>query len=695
MLGAKSGDRTALAGGILVAQAEAKAPAEVGPAYVDIDEWREQPRPHRYVHGGFEDSHTRFSFYFPPKDLYRGRFYQYLEGGAGGHEHMLPMTRWAYAVAFEDLGGYLVESNQGHFPDEGTGFSDDWELFGASAESALFAKQLATEMYGEAPRHGYVWDGSGGGSRSIYCLENRPDVYDGAAPHVIWSSPLGSIWQPIGYWWLHAHNKLPQIIDAMEPGGSGDPFAGLTVDEREALAALYRFGFPRGAESQLWAFSPWTWGFVNTLESDPGYYRDFWDKPGYLGHDDPDRLARLVIQQATTIKRTVGAEALADIAILAATAGAPPTDTGYGVVLEAAFEDPEALFGATLTFTSGKAKGRRVVISRVASGAVLGTSGEHAPDFFRGVEVGDEVIVDNRDFVAWCHMFLHGLSLDLITRTDPETGEARYLEGFEGLSAWAVDDRALFPQRKARLVPQEGGGTGHSGRFKGKMIHVNATHDAQVWPNGVVVYKAKVRSDKGAAIGDSYRLWWVENAPHGAPQILGPALTPLKDPGVWASRLVDYDGVTAQALRDLTAWVEDGAAPPADTAYRMGGDGDIRLEQDAGQRRGVQPTASATANDGSRAEVKVGESVRLIGRAAQPPGTGTIVAAEWDFEGKGAFVRQAVPGDTEDVVVEAVHAYDAPGTYFASFRVGSHRDGRNGRPPFARNNARVRIVVTD
>ena len=46
-------------------------------------------------------------------------------------------------------------------------------------------------------------------------------------------------------------------------------------------------------------------------------------------------------------------------------------------------------------------------------------------------------------------------------------------------------------------------------------------------------------------------------------------------------------------------------------------------------------------------------------------------------------------------VVEKLHAYERPGTYFASFRVGSHRDGSAGNKPYARNLARVRIVVTD
>src|SRR5215469_1373672 len=60
-----------------------------GAPFIDVDEWRDQPARHRYVHGGFEDTHTRFSFYFPPAEKYRGRFFQYLEGGAGGHDNLL------------------------------------------------------------------------------------------------------------------------------------------------------------------------------------------------------------------------------------------------------------------------------------------------------------------------------------------------------------------------------------------------------------------------------------------------------------------------------------------------------------------------------------------------------------------------------------------------------------------------------
>src|ERR1700728_30089 len=113
----------------------------VGPAFIDIDEWRDTPRRHRYVHGGFTGTHTLFSCYFPPAEHYRGRFLQHLEGGSGGHETLLQFQAWTFPVAFDDLGCFLVESNQGHYPNEGTGFADDWELFGASAHCALAARE--------------------------------------------------------------------------------------------------------------------------------------------------------------------------------------------------------------------------------------------------------------------------------------------------------------------------------------------------------------------------------------------------------------------------------------------------------------------------------------------------------------------------------------------------------------------------
>ena len=97
-----------------------------------------------------------------------------------------------------------------------------------------------------------------------------------------------------------------------------------------------------------------------------------------------------------------------------------------------------------------------------------------------------------------------------------------------------------------------GGGTGHSGRFAGKMIHVNATHDAQVWPNGVLAYRAKVEADKGERADGSYRLWWVEHAPHGAPKVPGPPLDTRKGPKRLAQP--DMDRRTASPPRPCGIW---------------------------------------------------------------------------------------------------------------------------------------------
>jgi hypothetical protein len=82
-----------------------------------------------------------------------------------------------------------------------------------------------------------------------------------------------------------------------------------------------------------------------------------------------------------------------------------------------------------------------------------------------------------------------------------------------------------------------------------------------------------------------------------------------------------------------------------------------------------------------------------------PVGAGTIVAAEWDFEGAGDF-PEGGPLDNEassyaSTTFTASHAFATRGTYFPALRVTSHRrgehDDRHGR---VQNLGRVRVVVT-
>jgi hypothetical protein len=654
--------------------------------FIDVDEWRDTPRRHRYVHGGFDDTHTRFSFYFPPAEEYRGRFFQYLEGGAGGHDNLISVgydgkgMAWFFDLSFDELGGYMVESNQGHFPGEGLGFEDDYELFGASANVALYGKQLAAEMYGVEPHHGYIWGVSGGGARSGQCLENRPDIWQGGAPHA--GIGQDTQWSPNGLTWLLARDKYPEIIDATEPGGTGNPFEGLSHAQREALAELYRRGYPRGGENQLAPFTPWAFPMYAMQDRDPTYFDDFWNVPGYLGHDDPQVVAPVLISERHTVTRVVPASQIknlmAQMAVRLATAGAAGTDPSWGVQIDT--DDHERLFMAKVTVLTGKAAGRVLLVSGT-EGNVLSAFSERTPEMFEGVAVGDEVQIDNRDFVAFC--YYHRYTIE-----NPASAGA-IDPSFE---PWAVDGIPIYPQRATRPV-SAAAPTAYKGTLTNKMIYVQPTLDTQVWPTTIAPYRQMILDNLGDRADDHFRLWFVENAPHGTPEFLGPALTPEKDPGVWRSRLVSYDGVTAQALRDVVRWAEDDVPPPFYRGFSgLGRDNQLSLPSRAAERGGVQPVVSATANGGLRADVQVGESVSFLGSAEQPPGMGTIVRAEWDYEGRGAFESLDVDGSSSSVELKVDHAYSEPGTYFASFRVGAYREGTTTGPT-TDNLARVRVVV--
>jgi hypothetical protein len=672
-----------------------------GEPFFDVDEWRESPRRHRYVHGGFAGTHTRFSFYFPPAELYRGRMFQFLSGGAGGDENALTSGSaleldWAFDTVFDELGGYLIESNQGHFGNEGrTGLSEDIELFVASAETGRYSKDVAEEFYGAAPHHSYVWGGSGGGLRSICCIENRPDVWDGAIPFVIGEVSSQSLQMTLAYWWLHCRDRLVDIVDATEPGGSGDPFATLADDERFALATVYRGGWNRGAETQLWASASWMFGMERLRNNDPDYFGDFWTKPGYLGYDHPDRLAGLLVDQRCHVTRVQsgpdgpGQMWLPAIPPASGTSEQPDKGWSYGIEVDADLgSDQYRHFMAKVTVLTGQAKGRVVYVAR--DGNVLLGERMTSPDMFDGVEPGDEIRLDNQELIAWAHRWMHAVDLERWTVDDPTTGERTLAPEFAGFASVIVDGTPIYPQRRGKSVAAV-----QTGVFNRKVIHVSCTHDTIVPPTSVGHYHRMVADHHGGQTNEFYRLWWVENAPHAAAELLLTWTTPEKNPGIWRSRLVGYDGAIREALESMVRWVEEGLNPAPSTSYRFTPDSGLVLASSALERGGVQAVVVAQANGGPRADVKVGETVTFTGTATQPPGTGSIVFASWDFEGVGDFSHQnTLVGDASSIKVEATHVYQRPGTYFASFRAGGHRNGRDGHGLPVENGARVRVVVS-
>jgi hypothetical protein len=213
-------------------------------------------------------------------------------------------------------------------------------------------------------------------------------------------------------------------------------------------------------------------------------------------------------------------------------------------------------------------------------------------------------------------------------------------------------------------------GVKHSATYEGKLLWVHHTHDSSLWPPQGLGYKSNAERVYGVAgAHERFRLRWTENAEHVPPAMA--ASPPQRHNSTW---LIDYQPVIEQSLADLIAWVEDGV-DPAESAFEYR-DGRVVLPPDAASRGGIQPVVTVTADGAERALVVVGEPVTLRVEADVPPGAGTVVAVTWDFDGSGSFPRsEQVDGTQTAVAFTTTHAYDAPGTYFVTARVESHREG--------------------
>ena len=277
--------------------------------YVDADEMRDTPVRHRYVHGGFKGTETRFSFYFPPKEQYQGRFFQHVTPVPDSENLAQNVPAGEYnKIGFAiDSGAYFVETNGGGKFDLG---SMDFmkrdptiAAFRANAAAAAFSRTVALKMYGGKRPYGYIFGGSGGAFRTIGSIENTTGVWDGAVPYVMGSNmAIPNMFTVRMQAMRVLRDKFPKILDAASPGGSGDIYAGLSPVEAEALREVTRMGFP----PQSW-FGYKTMGihgfaalYGGVVLADPTYFTDFWTKPGYLGFDHPERFTGDRIQFQST-----------------------------------------------------------------------------------------------------------------------------------------------------------------------------------------------------------------------------------------------------------------------------------------------------------------------------------------------------------------------------------------------------------
>jgi hypothetical protein len=653
--------------------------------YVDIDEWRDDPVRHRFVHGGFEGTDARFAIYFPPAERYQGRFFQPLmpvsgtEYGAasGALTHVAGLG--GYIGFCADSGAYLVESNLGSltpFPGDGP----DLTMDRTSAAVARHSRLLAAEMYGDHRPYGYVYGGSGGAYKTMSCVENHLDVWDGALPYVHGtpkSIPVlliapAHLMRVVG-------DKLAGVVDALDPGGSGDMFAGLDAHERDALAEITRLGFsPRvwfdaariAAQYQGGVFSMLVDGI---RRADPEYFDDFWTVPGYLGADESSSVAQARLSLDVTVGELVGRTEAVDAGLR----------LPLSMLVDEWAEAPAAvrlvglpsgdLRGATLTIGSGAAAGRVLsVVDSVGDLVVVGYGMGNSAGL-DDVAVGDVINVDNSVYLAAQTYHRHVVNTD-----------------FPNWDHLHVGGQPVYPQRTAHTgtTPQS-----QRGRFACKMIVVQTLMDEAAVPIQAEWYRRKVAEHLGDRLDDQYRLWFIDNAMHTTPVVLPDDPRPVR-----TTRIVGYLGALQQGLRDLADWVERGVEPPASTPFEVV-DGQVIVPPTAAERRGVQPVPALTVAGTDRIEVTVAEEVTFSGRVEMPPGAGVVVGAEWDFDGSGEFARTERPTVTGDgpltsVSFTAAHSFDRAGTYFPAMRVTSHRTGA-AETLYARvqNIARVRVVV--
>jgi hypothetical protein len=632
----------------------------VDPVYnqpvVEIDEQRAEPVPHRYVHGRFDGTEARFSFYFPPAAQYEGRFFH----------NTYPMALVAdigpFPIEFEvamgdlgftlDSGAFYVQTNNGGLF-RVAGADPAIAAYRVNAAAAKFARKFSQEVYGPHKVHGYLFGGSGGAYQTQGAAENTSGVWDGFVPfvpgcdHAI-PSMMSARMHALRV--LRQRDRFPGIANAMEPGGSGDPYADLNEEEAAALRELTLLGHPLRGWYKHAALDSGYFANISGMMPvmDPTYAEDFWSKPGYLGTDAGSAIGK--------------ERAAADTTVTAVSEGFPKT-------IDVADLPQRDWADAHLVVLSGAAAGATLPIKNT-HGKTVALIATADPAAVGAIRPGDKVRVDN----AWA-LALQTYHRHQVPATDDYYAWNQYRD---------PAGAPVYPQRDV-LIGQTGtvnaAGSIFSGKVNGKTLMLSALMDIDAYAWQADWYRSKVKAALGEDFADTFALYYFDNAHHENP------MTPLE-----RTHVVSYGGALQQALRDLAAWVEKGVHP-SDTVYRIE-DTQVVVPDDAAARKGIQPTVALTVNGGARAEAKPGEPVRFSATIAAPPGAGKIVSAEWDFDGSGTFTQKASFSPAETVTVSTEHAFAEPGTHFAALRVALQREGR-ADTPYGRvqNIARARVVV--
>lgn len=649
--------------------------------YVDIDEERELPVLHRYVHGGFEGTGTRFSVYFPPAHDYDGRFFQHITPVPDSENLAQTAVGREDKISFAfSSGAYFVETNGGgqDFSRPEHDHDPSISAYRANAAAADYSRILAAEIYGRHRPFGYAYGGSGGGFRTIGGAENTTGVWDGFVPYVIGSPmALPNVFTVRMHAQRVLRTKLDVIDDAYDVGASCEPALELTREEQDALTEVTKMGFPPRSWFGHRTMGTHAFGalFAGLVTIDPEYFTKFWTTPGYLGADPEASVHRDRLQWTTeaaalirgaTLGRSHGPRGGVDQAFRG-----PQTAHGQVTAVRLSSNAPINTQNAELVVASGPAEGTRIFLDRVE--ADLATIGNpEAGSSLDALRPGDTVEIDNSNILA------------------AQTYHRHQVPGPE-YPVWDQyrnpDGSPSYPQRPFLLGPmlaKGASGTVQTGKYEGKMIVVACLLDREAFPWQADWYASKVREHLGEQFDDRFRLWYVDHGLHGD------SGTEEEHP----TRSIPYLGALHEALRQLAVWVERDESPAAATSYEVV-DGQVTVPVTAAERGGIQPVAKLTANSRSRAETSAGEPVLLRLTAETPPRSGEIVAVEWDLDGDGVYDRTETINPDTRVDLTQTARFAEPGTYFVTARVTAQGEG-DPSSPWARigNLARARIVVS-
>jgi len=413
------------------------------------------PVVHHRVSGRFEGTTVKFTIYLPPARQWQGRFFQYTYPTST--ENALD-RHIAFGAA---TGGYTVQTT-------GTGG------YRHSAAAAKFAETVAADYYGSGSRriHGYIYGPSGGSFQTVGAIENTTGVWEGAVPTV-----LGVATSIPTNFFLRAHARMVleevagQIADAVRPGGSGNPYAGLTPVQAATLREVTSLGVPLKAWEDpnyvLGLSAPdGLLGFGTLIRQlDPSYVTDFWTKPGYLGTEQ-SALGDLVRAELAQLgdtpdnRWTVALPSYYRHQV-------PPADQGYTVfdVLRGPDGQPlypqrAVLVGALISQSvtggapyTGKINGKVVVVDNLVDSDAFPW---HADWYAKRVRatLGDRVFRDNfglyyNDNADHLEGPVTGTKANRIVSYDPIVERA-----LRDVAAWA--ERGVTPPRSTRYQVIDG-----------------------------------------------------------------------------------------------------------------------------------------------------------------------------------------------------------------------------------------------